>query len=343
MRAPLSLILNAAAVKLASLPNLTFRQFPKLEVLCRFLYWRLPLTHLFLSFLKPNQWKTKKIISSADMPDGQLEDLGDLDNILEHLASHGLRRGDILILHSSFREIRKFEHEPATVIKGLLDFLGPEGTLAIPAFPIYPDAPKGRARITRDMSNDVFTFDVAQTPPWTGVLALSLMNYPGAIRSSFPLNSLVAVGADAEAMFEYELTTALETPNGPNSAWAYCAKKNAFIAAFGVGLVHSLTMIHNAEDCHEDKWPISNWYRNRKFRVVNGNEVRKVEVRERHPRWAINYAEHKFSDDLQTQGLCKITNLNGVQTSSIRSQPLLRFLESRRKSSYPYHFFGRHF
>lgn len=312
------------------------RRVPHLEIIIRIIYWRINFIHKLvawarktLNFAKIRKNQTRHKVADAT--------LGDVQDILDALKDHGLRPGDILILHSSFRQIRKFEADPKEVINAIMEYLGPQGTLVIPSIPVYENAVKGTDRITKDISDDLFTYDVENTPTWTGVLAQTLVDHPDSVRSSFPLNSLVAVGFDKDNMFKSELKTELETPNGPQSAWAYCGKKNALIVAFGTDLTHSLTMIHTAEDSHADTWPIPDWYRRRRFEIVNGDNKRLVQIRERHPKWAMHYAERKLSHDLDVLGHSHIISVKGVPVVSIRSQELLDFLISKQETGYPYY------
>ena len=57
-------------------------------------------------------------------------------------------------------------------------------------------------------------------------------------------------------------------------------------------------MIHVAEDLYENEWPVKDWYRNRQFRVIDNEFDKEVTIRERHPKWALFYAEREFSKDL---------------------------------------------
>ena len=106
-------------------------------------------------------------------------------------------------------------------------------------------------------------------------------------RSLHPLNTLTALGVSSNDIFYHESINTLDTPCGPLSSWASLARLNSKILMIDVDVAHALTMIHVAEDCYESSWPIPNWYRSRRFNLVNNNIKSSISVRERHPRWAV--------------------------------------------------------
>ena len=74
--------------------------------------------------------------------------------IAEDLLSAGLRRGGAVFVHSSLRSMGIVPGGAETVIRGLLDALGPDGTLLVPALSYeYVDA----ARPVFDILTSTFT------------------------------------------------------------------------------------------------------------------------------------------------------------------------------------------
>jgi aminoglycoside 3-N-acetyltransferase len=96
-------------------------------------------------------------------------------------------------------------------------------------------------------------------------------------------------------------------------------------------------MIHVAEDCYVDTWPIAGWYRDRMFRVVDKTGERNITVRERHPKWAMHYAERTLARDLLRFGIQKCISISGIDVSVVDARNLLDFLNSRKASGYPYY------
>jgi len=258
------------------------------------------------------------------------------DKIEDFLRRHGACAGSLIVVHSSASALKPTGYAPPQIIDRLLDMVGPSGTLAMPAFPKYEGEPQGIERVRADVSELELVYDVQKSVPWTGVLPLRLMRHPGAIRSRHPLNTMVAVGPLARQMMENNMMGERPLPCGAQSSWKFCADHNAIIVALGVDMAHSITMIHVAEDSYEREWPIKDWYRDRKFQIVDQGAISKVVVRERHPRWAAHYAERTLSRDLKRCGLMASACIDGIPVEVIATDGLLRFLAQRRAKAYPY-------
>src|SRR5438876_5237741 len=57
------------------------------------------------------------------------------DEIARDLRALGLRAGDSVLVHSALSRIGFVQGGAPAVVDAFLDVLGPEGTLAVPAFP----------------------------------------------------------------------------------------------------------------------------------------------------------------------------------------------------------------
>jgi aminoglycoside 3-N-acetyltransferase len=304
--------------------KIILERFPRLEVLVRNLYWRIPFLQKAASAL------TNDI--SAPSSEGEYTD----DQLVETLRQLGVREDDVIIVHSSMKQLSKCGLGASEIIESLSQKLCPKGTLVCPTFPLYVAEPKGTERLTKDISDVEFMYNVQKARPWTGSLGRALMNTSNARRSLHPLNTVTAYGAEVERIFAKESIDSLDLPCGPNSAWAALAELNAKIIMLGVDMTHSLTMIHVAEDCYEAEWPTKDWYRKRNFRIVNGDKEYSVRVRERHPKWALSYAERKLSRDLYKSGIAKRAQVGSLDVTLLESHALLHFLNSKKKSGYPY-------
>lgn len=304
---------------------------PYLEVVIRKAYWTSPGLHAASQRLQ-------RLLQRPVRPDANaISATARFDDILMALARFGVSPGGVLVVHSSMAELARTKLTATAIIDRLREFVGMDGTLAMPAIPRYGDEPMGIERIAADLSSTVFTYDVKRTMPWTGALPLKLMLRKDSIRSSHPLNSMVALGPDAQEMMARNLDGDHPLPCGENSSWNYCLQKGAKIVFLGVDVAHSLTMIHVAEDCYVDTWPIAGWYRNRMFRVVDRTGERNISVRERHPKWAMHYAERTLARDLLRFGIQKSISVSGIDISVVDARELLNFLNSRKTSGYPYY------
>lgn len=302
---------------------------PWLEVLVKTLYWRSRGINNFLAKRARNRFKPAPSQESVSQPLAFQE-------VTAKLRELGVPEGGIMIVHSSAVALIPTGLSPAEICQRLLDLLGPAGTLAMPAIPLFRDEPTGVDRLSDAICEQRLIYDVRRTPPWTGALPKALMRVAGAVRSRHPLNSMVAAGPLAEAMMEKNIDGDRPTACGPGSSWKFCADRNAAIVCLGVDMAHSLTMIHVAEDSWADQWPIGGWYRERKFLVKDGEFEADLTVRERRPRWAINYCERTLQKDLLANGIVRVGTVGGLRIELCESAALIDFLNARKSSGYPY-------
>jgi len=302
---------------------------PLAEVFIRNIYWRSKTVNAIISWIaKKYSKKTNNISNSLSSADFSV--------VVEAIKSLGVCEGDILIVHSAYGELRHFGLSPTDIVNILKSIVGDRGTLVMPAIPIFKEEPEAKDRFQDEFYKKIFTYDVRKTRTWTGILPQTLMKMDGAIRSRHPLNTIVALGFHAEEMTRNNLTYEGQTACGEGSSWAYCFYKNAKILMLGVDVVHSLTMIHVAEDLYEVQWPVKDWYRNRQFRVIDNEFDKTVTLRERHPKWALFYAERRFSKDLMQMKIVKNQKVAGLNISLCNSTDLLNYLNIQKESAYPY-------
>lgn len=293
---------------------------PHVEMVIRRLYR----SGLFHSILPAGVGKTKG---------KKLVGLVDFEKIIHYLKRIGISQGDILIVHSAYKPLKATGLNPQEIINSLLKLIGPTGTLVMPVIRHY------------DYSNDnaIIEYDLQKTKIWTGALPIALMTMEGSVTSRFPLNPITAHGEHAKSMIQYELDESLPAPNGKNSAWYYCLTMNAKVISLGTDLTHSLTMIHTAEDSQQDKWPISNWYVKRKFKIKDNDFELDKEVLERDPKWGmLHFAERTLCKDLIKSGIMKTEIIEGVIIESLESGKLIKYLNKRNHKGYPYFWIKKH-
>jgi aminoglycoside 3-N-acetyltransferase len=145
----------------------------------------------------------------------------------------GVRAGDLLIVHSSFRSLGLAYRTPMDVICTLADVVGTDGTIMMPTF-------------TYCYSGiwNVTPYDPDSTPPlFMGIIADSLRYYDGSLRSGSPTYSVAALGKDAKLLTENrENACGL----GPGSSYETAYQLGAKILLIGVGNDRN-SMIHYAE------------------------------------------------------------------------------------------------
>lgn len=195
-------------------------------------------------------------------------------DIFEYISGLGIKKGDILILHSSMEGLRSASPDPKVIIDYLLNLLGPEGTLVVPAF----------ATANRKYSAEkIPTYNPKKSLCWTGMIPNVFLTYPGVVRSSFPYNSLAALGAEAETMMENNLLG--DTPHGTHSPWYYCISHHAKILYLGVNVAECNTMLHVVEDYYDEKWPIKDWYAEQKYLIKREDEKIEKTIRVCDAKW----------------------------------------------------------
>ena len=210
----------------------------------------------------------KKSVLSKDVKNIETE----REKLFSRLNNLDINKGDILVLHSSYDEIGKLGITPDEIIDYFLSRIGEEGTLVMPAYPLYLNKDK-----------EFLKYNVKFTPCWTGIIPQTFLSKEGVTRSPFPYNSLAAYGAKAEEMMKNNLES--DTAFGPNSAWAYCYYHDAKVICLGVPPNHSLSAPHIAEDLMEEEWPIKNFHEEKKFKIKTEDKVIDFKARIKRSYW----------------------------------------------------------
>jgi aminoglycoside N3'-acetyltransferase len=144
----------------------------------------------------------------------------------------GVERGRTLWVQSSWNEFYNFPEKPSVVIDLLLDMIGPEGTLVMPAIPLKIDPSK------------VLLID--REPVSTGLICETFRRYPGVQRSIHLSQSVVALGPQAEFLVKDHHTT--ESPWDSQSPFQRLMEVDAICIGMGVGrFLASLTPLHAVE------------------------------------------------------------------------------------------------
>ncbi len=106
-------------------------------------------------------------------------------DLLEQMKRQGLKPGSTLIVHCAMNNFYNYRGTVNEIIDTILDYIGPEGTLCMPAFPY-------------DKENPNRVFDVRSAKTAAGLLAETFRNYPNVQRSLNQLHSVCALGRNAE-------------------------------------------------------------------------------------------------------------------------------------------------
>ena len=140
----------------------------------------------------------------------------------------GIAPGATVMLHSSLFHLGRLEgaglrETPERIVGALRAYLGPEGTLAVPA----SNWDYGRKREPFDIRRSPVTKDL-------GVLSAAVAALPEAERSPNPIFSVAAVGARAGKICGGGTASAM----GPDSAWDRLYRLNAENLFLGCNLTY---------------------------------------------------------------------------------------------------------
>ena len=151
------------------------------------------------------------------------------DELLDQLrAQCGVKRGDVLIVHSSMKSLGSVEGGPAAVVRALQQAVGEEGTLLMPVF-------------TSPQPDGIFHH--AATPSRTGLITEKFRTTPGTLRSRHPTHSVAAWGRRAAEFVEgHDRTSGL----GVGSPFHKAAQAGADVLMIGCTLT-SCSLVHVSE------------------------------------------------------------------------------------------------
>ena len=153
--------------------------------------------------------------------------------IAGEVRAAGVVPGGVLLVHSSLRLLGKVPGGAATVIAGLRQALGPDGTLLMPAL--------SYAAVTRERPR----FDLTLTPSNVGIIPETFRRQPGVLRSLHPTHSVCGSGPAAAALLGEHSQDA--TPCGAHSPFHRLPEVNGQILMLGCGLAPN-TSFHAIEE-----------------------------------------------------------------------------------------------
>jgi aminoglycoside 3-N-acetyltransferase len=173
-----------------------------------------------------------------------------VQSLAQDLRQLGVSAGQVVVVHSSLSQLGWVCGGAVAVIEALLSVLGPAGTLVMPAHTPHnsdpanwenPPVPQDWWKVIRETTPP---FDPQKTPSWgMGVIAETFRSYPGVLRSSHPVTSFCALGADAARI---TATHSLEHGFGQASPLGQVYALDGYVLLLGVG--HSSnSSLHVAE------------------------------------------------------------------------------------------------
>ncbi|WP_333737743.1 aminoglycoside N(3)-acetyltransferase [Streptomyces sp. IBSBF 2806] len=172
------------------------------------------------------------------------------DSLAAELGALGVEPGEILLVHSSLRSLGWVCGGAVAVVRGLLDALGPHGTLVVPtqtgdlSDPAVWRSPPVPEQWWETIRATMPGYDPLLTPArGVGVIPETVRTWPGARRSAHPQTSFAALGARAAEVVEGH---APDCRLGEDSPLARLEERGARVLLLGAGY-DACTSFHLAE------------------------------------------------------------------------------------------------
>lgn len=165
-------------------------------------------------------------------------------DIFRDLRILGIEKGDVVLAHSSLSRLGFVQGGPQTVIEGMLEAVGDEGTLVMPSFTIH-----GSMKETLESG---FLFNPRSSKVTVGLIPETFRNLPGVCRSLHPTHSVCAHGRLGRWITEGH--ERCQTTFGEGTPFQKLLEVDAKILGLGVDLA-PVTFYHTIEEL-EDDFPV---------------------------------------------------------------------------------------
>lgn len=172
------------------------------------------------------------------------------ESLVVDLKRIGIKEGDTVLVHSSLSSIGWVCGEEVGIIEALLEAVGKEGTICMPAHSSGNSDPATWCNppVPKDWNEAIYNnmpaFDREKTPTrGIGCVAECFRKYPGACRSDHPQTSFAAKGKFAKEIIKDHVLT---PQFGKETPLARMYELDAKVLLLGVGY-DSCTCFHMAE------------------------------------------------------------------------------------------------
>lgn len=162
----------------------------------------------------------------------------------------GIQYGDNLFIHSSLKSLGYVEGGPKAVVQGLLDAVGPEGTLVLPTYYMPGGSIRGTCLI------EGYVFDPRIHGTNMGALPETFLQFNGVCRSIHPTHSVSAIGKHAQIITESHHLA--PSTFGKGSPWQRFHELNGKVLGIGISM-GPVTYYHLLEDTLGDSFPVKVW------------------------------------------------------------------------------------
>ncbi|MBN1808665.1 MAG: AAC(3) family N-acetyltransferase [Planctomycetes bacterium] len=228
------------------------------------------------------------------------------EEIAEDLRVLGLKRGDIVLVHSSLRAMGLVEGGAGAVVEGVVRAVGAEGTAMFPTLTgskeLGPSSPP--------------VFDPAETKCWTGAIPEAARMHGGALRSLHPTHSTAAIGAlRGEMCYAHEVSA---TPCGWETPYLRAARSGGKVVFIGCDLA-SNTTYHGVEEAAGVPYHMQRGWTDAEIRT--GGNVRTVRVRLHYYGPGRNF--NVLNGELEKMGVLKRGAVGAARAILVESGPMV--------------------
>ena len=151
----------------------------------------------------------------------------------DDLHAIGIREGDSILLHSSYKSMGEIEGGIKTFVEAVLSVIGDKGTFIVPTLTF------------RDVTVENPVFDYLNTPSCVGAISEYVRTMDGAKRSIHPTHSCAAIGYKTDYFIQGHEQD--RTPVGKNSPFYKLREEGGKVLMLGCG-VESNTSMHGVEE-----------------------------------------------------------------------------------------------
>ena len=251
---------------------------------------------------------------------------GDLARVLTSL---GVRPGDTVMLHSSWRADSGFRGAPAELVQAFVEHVGPDGTLSMMSMPFHNETAADYLRRGR-------AFDVRRTVSRVGLLTEVFRRREDVARSLHPTHSVAATGARAQWLLAGHETCA--SPFGSGSPFDRLREADGKVVLYDTDFL-SMTFTHYLEDRIASAIPVPLYEQEPMpaTMVDESGERRAIPVQ------VLSEAANAVRRDalleslLRRHGALRARRLGRVVITVVDAAPAVEIVEEAAKSGSPFH------
>ena len=235
------------------------------------------------------------------------------DQLVQVLDTLEIFPGDCVMMHSSAGAIQSWGWDAKEFIDFLIQYLGDDGTLAMPTHP----------KLRKDKNGNGLVYNVRRSPSTVGTTTEIFRRYSGTLRSECPYSAAAAIGPQAEYLTSGHRDSF--APHDKLSPYGRLAEIDGKCLCVGADLTR-MTILHVAEDILGDEWPIKDFHESQTILVRSGSQERSVVINRRR-QWLWWYLSlERWSRQMFAQQLARSATLDDVTLYAADARPTVDWM-----------------